>query len=77
MTYQGRRRRQQQWRKRRGERSDGRKRERLLDWDNGREKYNVEQLTNKGNSIVSIWPMYRVCNTNALLYECHKDMEDG
>ena len=49
----------------------------LLDWDNGRYKYNVAQLTNKGQSLVSIWPLCRVWKTTALLCACHRDTEEG
>ena len=40
-------------------------------------KYNVAQLTNKGQSIVSLWPIHRVWNTTTLLYACHRETEAG
>ena len=61
----------------RGYKSAGGKRERILDWDDIREKYNVAQLTNKGQSLVYLWSLCRVWNTNALLLACHWNMEDG
>ena len=40
-------------------------------------KYNGAKLTNKGQSLVSLWNLYRVWNTTSLLFAYHKDTEAG
>ena len=45
-------------------------------WGNSN-RYKVAHLTKYGQSLVSLWPLYRFLNTTALLFTRHQDTETG